>query len=131
MSLAANQIRLVLRGSVPSKKNALRRRSSSSKGVGYHYDETVKAQMDALVTQARIQWGARRETANPRILITFFVANRRQDRDGMFTTILDALVKARVLHDDNQQWCNGPVTIYPSVVVDPREVRTEILVEAQ
>lgn len=128
---APNQTLLILRGSCPSKKDGLRPRARGSKGKGYHYDGSVTEQIKALETQARIQWGPRPAVdSDVRMEFRFFVTARRKDRDALYTTTLDLLVKARVLHNDNPVWCNGYHGQHPVVVVDhPRDERVEILIE--
>ena len=39
--------------------------------------------------------------------------NQALDIDGVFTTILDICVKAKILVDDNIRNCNGPKLLYP------------------
>ncbi len=116
------KIRLVLWGAVPSKKNM-----RSLKSKGRYYDQKTKAELKALETYARIQWGPRRAADNPRMEFHFFVKARRKDRDGMYTTILDCLVKARVLHNDSVRWCNGAHVLHPVIVA--QDERVEVLIE--
>ena len=107
--------RLVLKGPVPSKKN--------DRSIGYRrgkltmfIDKDQQAALDALVWQAKAQWKGMARLVHPDISIRFHVSNRRQDRDNMATTLLDVLVKAGVLANDNIAQCNGRITIEPAVL---------------
>ena len=45
-----------------------------------------------------------------------FVMHQRADRDNMLNAVMDALVRSRVLVNDNIKRCNGWVTMAPAVV---------------
>jgi hypothetical protein len=47
----------------------------------------------------------------------------------MYTTLLDILVKARVLHDDNAKWNNGMHVLYPMVLMVGGDEWVEISIE--
>ena len=94
---------------IPTKKNKLR--PSGSKRL--HYDRTLKDQLRSLETLARVQWGARQPILHPDLHFHIEAA-MIQDRDGMVTTLLDALVKARVIPDDRIGICNGINVVYPA-----------------
>lgn len=80
------------------------------------YDEQTAGELLALETYARIRWGPRPPLTHPDISVTFYCVNAAQDRDGMLTTVLDVLVKARVLTDDNMRHCNGAIVLRPAVI---------------
>jgi Holliday junction resolvase RusA-like endonuclease len=84
-------------GHVPSKKNA--KHAWRGRVV---MDPKIRAAVTALSWQAREQWQAKRPIEFcSTIRFHFRVANRRGDLDGKVTTILDVLVEAGVLKDDN------------------------------
>ncbi len=123
-------MKLILRGAIPSKKNKLRPRNRRYGGRAHMYDQETKAQIDALTTYARIQWGPRSPLVHPSWSFQFFVANAAKDQDGMLTCILDCLKQARVIVDDSITQCNGRLILESAVVVtDPREERVEITIE--
>jgi Holliday junction resolvase RusA-like endonuclease len=95
-------MRIILEGPIPSKKNMLRR----SKNGGMFRNAEVSAKIDALTMQAAIQWGERGPLIRPSIQVLFRVIDKRSDIDNKMTTVLDCLVKAGVLENDNIK--NGP-----------------------
>jgi len=121
------RVLIMLYGPVPAKKNKLRPRSRGSKGRAHMYDEKTAGAIEALATQARIQWGPRRAIAHPELYFRFEVANSAADKDGMLTTVLDCLKTAGVLHDDSIRWCNGVHVNYPAEIVLPDRVGCQIL----
>lgn len=119
-------ITLILRGELPNKKDRLMPRAG--KGKGMMYDREVKALMDALVTQARIQWGPRKTLPKfAEMVFRMSLKHARRDRDGIYATVLDALVTARVLENDTVKTCNGRHIIEPAMI-DEGEERIEVLI---
>ncbi len=103
--------RLEFPAPIPSKKNKLRPRA----GGGQVYDKETKAAIDALGMHARIQWGARIPVSHPSIGFELEYVDHLQDRDGIYTTLLDALKKGGVIVDDSIKHFNGLVVKYPAV----------------
>jgi len=104
-----------LHGPFPTKKNRLRPRIGGRRGQ--MYDPAVKEFIDRLAMEARGEWGSRRELVHPKVEIQFFISNPAKDRDGLWTTVLDALKRARVIFDDSIRWYNGPELKHPAVIV--------------
>jgi Holliday junction resolvase RusA-like endonuclease len=122
--MAPEEVTLRLIGDLPCKKNRIR----AGPGGG-HYPKAVKATLVNLELQARVQWGARPPWLHPDFEIRMFVFNTKKDRDGIFTTVLDVLKKARVIEDDSIDLCNGLRTEHPATPVRTiREERIEITV---
>lgn len=96
---------LTFRTAIPSKKNALVPRRG--RGTGKVYRPEVKAAMQQLEAQAALQWGRRRPLEHPDVEYWLSCHNEAQDRDGMETTLLDALKKAGVITDDSVRFFNG------------------------
>jgi Holliday junction resolvase RusA-like endonuclease len=89
---------LVIHGSVPTKKNNLRR----SKNGGMFIDRKVSDAITPLLLQAQSIWGGKPPLNRvSSIRAVFYVGSRRSDLDGAFTTLQDVLVKAGVLKNDN------------------------------
>lgn len=109
---------LTLHGPVPSKKNLLRVR----RGGGLYRDGSVYAAIEALTTQAGMQWGHRTALEHPKMSVRFFVRSRRSDRDNRLTTILDCLQLAGVIQQDNIAHFNGEVTILPAILSKEKEM---------
>ncbi len=103
--------RLRLVGPVPSKKNAWGIRAGGRIGIT---DRSVQASIDALILQARIQWGPRNPLEHPTLDFCFHVTSGSQDRDNQMTTLMDVLTKAGVLMDDNTARCNSRIVLHPS-----------------
>jgi hypothetical protein len=103
---------LEFRSAVPTKKNKLR---PSGRGQRLHYDKELRAQLDDLALQAKVQWGSRPPAVHPEIHMIVVTPDASQDRDGVWTTIQDVLVKARVLPDDSIREFNGKIAIEPAV----------------
>jgi Holliday junction resolvase RusA-like endonuclease len=108
--LAPKVIRLTLKGPVPCKKNLWKRGPH-----GQYIDKAVKAQIDALIIQAKQQW-RRIPLTDPDMDVEFFVLDRRSDRDNKLGCILDVLQSAGVLKNDNVANFNGTLVIHPAVV---------------
>lgn len=88
---------LTIRGSVPNKKDLLRRKWD---GPGLKYDRQTKAAINGIVLQLRAQWkGPPLECAQ--VIVKLFRKSARFDPDGQKATILDALKQAGVIVDDN------------------------------
>lgn len=115
-------VTLVLYGHCPSKKNCWRR----SEGGGMFIPEEEKSQINILTTQALLQWGRRDPVEHPDVTVKFFVAAKRQDEDGMWTTVLDCLQKAGVLVNDNLAKFNGRKVHEPAEFVSEQKERVEI-----
>jgi Holliday junction resolvase RusA-like endonuclease len=89
---------LVIEGPVPTKKNNLRR----SKNGGMFIDRRSADAIAPLLMQAKAKWAGKATLDRvSSIRAAFYVKTRRQDLDGMYTTLQDVLVKAGVLRNDN------------------------------
>ena len=116
--------RLVLYGHCPSKKNMWERREAGRMVL----PKEVKEQIDTLTTQALFGWKYPGPVESPDITVRFFVAAKRQDQDGMYTTILDCLQAAGVLVNDNIAHNNGRKILEPCEFVDASDERGEIII---
>lgn len=115
-------VTLTLHGHCPSKKNEWERG-----GAGKMFlSEEVTEQIGVLITQAMYHWRLPLPVEHPELTVTFFVAAKRQDRDGMFVTILDVLQKAGVLVNDNIKRNNARNVLEPCEFVSESEERVEI-----
>jgi hypothetical protein len=86
-----------LQGSIPSKKNLLRR----SKNGGMFRDAKVAKQINDLTIQAKAQWMGREPLHQPKTSAMFIILDERADPDNRWTTILDCMVQAGILINDN------------------------------
>lgn len=121
-------VTLKLYGHCPSKKNLWERG-----GTGKMFlPESVVEQISTLSMQAFHGWsaaGMRLPVEHPELTVTFYVAAKRQDRDGMYVTVLDILQKVGVLVNDNIAKNNGANFLPPCEFVDsPSDERVEIRV---
>lgn len=89
------RVKLQIEADIPSKKNKLRPGKT-----GYHYDKETKAQIEAIVTQLSIQWGPRPACSPSRVEVRIAVFNTAKDRDGIWTTLIDAMKRSGIIHDD-------------------------------
>jgi Holliday junction resolvase RusA-like endonuclease len=90
----------------PSKKNLMRPSGAGGKTL-LVYKKNCKAQIAAVVSILELQWSLSHPVEHPTIIWSLHMADA-QDRDGVITTLLDALVKAKVLRDDAVRVNNGP-----------------------
>lgn len=92
-------IELVLTGSVPSKKN---QRINTKAGKSFP-SKAYSDWQDTAITDVKRQTRARLiKTASIEVII-YFATLGKADVDNRLTSILDMLVEALVLHDDNWQ----------------------------
>jgi Holliday junction resolvase RusA-like endonuclease len=124
-SLIPVNVRMVLRGPCPAKKNLWKTARNGRRFL----DDTVRAQIDSLTIQARSQWN-RAPVESPELRITFYVAAARKDQDGIYTTVLDCLQEAGVLINDNIRRNNGRKVLEPCQFVSAGKERVEIEVTA-
>lgn len=113
---------LILYGHCPSKKNMWERRQAGRMVL----PKEVKEQIAAITTQAMFQWKYPGPVEHPEIAMTFFVSAKRQDQDGMYTTILDCLQSAGVLVNDNIAHNNGRKVLEPCEIVGVNDERVVI-----
>ena len=115
-------VTLTLHGHCPSKKNDWERG-----GAGKMFlPAEVTAQIDTLITQALFHWRIGAPIEHPELTVTFYVVAQRQDRDGMFVTILDVLQKAGVIVNDNIKKNNARTILEPCIFVADGEEKVEI-----
>jgi hypothetical protein len=115
--VSTDPVRIHIPVLIPSKKNMLKPRAPGSRGRAYHYDTETSALLDATIAWLRKAWAPRLPVESPLVQVHYFVLHRRQDRDGIWTTVLDCCKKAGVIHDDNIRWFNGYVIHHPAVLV--------------
>lgn len=112
---------LELQGPIPAKKQNWRPGKGGQVVFygGKRADGTrqdVRAEYIALVTQARLLWGSRRACIHPALRVQLCVTWRGADRDNKLSTVLDVLVEAGVLKNDNIANCNGLLELLPACV---------------
>jgi hypothetical protein len=117
-------VNLTIPMAVPAKKNFMR-----SPGAGATtrlvYQRGIKAQMEAIVQVLQLQWSG--EPVRHPICIWRIDAPNQQDRDGIITTLLDAMKRARILVDDNIANCNGLwMTIPARNPTDPKNPNHQV-----
>ncbi len=117
-------VTLVLHGHCPSKKNDWQRGGSGKMFL----PEEVTEQINVLITQAMYHWRIGAPIEHPELTVTFYVAAKRQDQDGMYVTILDVLQKAGVLLNDNIKSNNGWKYLPPCEFVSESEERVQVRV---
>lgn len=109
---------LSINGPIPAKKNRWHR----SKSGGMYFDQGgITAQIAAITWQLKAQW----QTApaeNPRIDIKFRCKDKRGDIDNKLSTLLDCMVHAGVIKNDNLKNLSGPITITGEVGEEGAEV---------
>ena len=121
---------VTLRADFPAKKN----RIVARRGSRGHYAGDVGKTITNIVGQLRAAWrtparGPLPRVESPDFEIRLWVFNPAKDRDGIWTTVLDAMVKAGVLVDDSTRWCNGREVQQPAIIVqDIRDERIEIAI---
>jgi hypothetical protein len=107
---------ITLWGQLVSKKNMYTPIKTES-GVIFIKNSQLQAKINALACQIPADMrGLKLE--NPDILVRMTVAHQQGDQDGAYTTLLDILVDAGVLWNDNIKRCNGRKILEPCVVSD-------------
>lgn len=116
-------------GKVPSKKNKWRRRAQGGIGV----DRDTQMRIDELTAEAYLAWHRTirfgdwpSPLEHPGMVWRFGISNFGQDQDNIVTTLLDCLVKAGVLKDDNFAHCNGKKELEPAVRVPKGDEWVEV-----
>mgnify|MGYP003931958583 CR=1 FL=1 len=90
---------------------------------GVFKSSKLQAELDALALQVPPEM-AGMELVSPDIDVHLECPTSRPDRDNILTTILDVLVRMRVLKDDSIAHCNGRIVLHP--VVKSEEWRTTV-----
>jgi hypothetical protein len=110
------QIEITFHGQVISKKN-LYMPTIAGGTVIFIKNSALQAKLDTLACQIP---GDYRDIKleNPDIRVEMTVAHIRGDQDGAYTTLLDLLVDAGVLYNDNIARCNGRKILEPCVISD-------------
>jgi Holliday junction resolvase RusA-like endonuclease len=120
-------ITIVFIGAVPAKKNKYRPRFGGS-GKRFFKDTNLDAALKALDAQIPANYrGLKLE--HPEIEWYFQVPAGKTDRDNKITTILDILVAAGVLYDDNIRRCNGKWTVNEAEIVKDQEETTIVVIK--
>src|SRR5207249_3091312 len=109
-----DQIEILLRGKVPSKKNAYTPRRDRP---GMFKSSKLQTELNRLAVQVP-GYCRDLQLENPTLEFFFTYVKANSDRDGAVTTCMDILVSMGVLVNDNTKRCNGLITIHPSVKGD-------------
>lgn len=109
---------IVLEANIVSKKNAYQ---SAKNGRRFKPKSVVDTEKDAISQIPADLWGI--EMMHPHMVFWFNLPSKSfaADRDGIATTILDYLVRTKVLKDDNCRNCNGVVIFMPAVKSDSKK----------
>lgn len=113
MAVLTEPLVLELYGEIPSKKNSYKKRSG--RGRGMFKDRDLQSKLDYLTLQIPAE-ARGLELVHPDMRIQFIVPDRRRDRDNLVTALLDVLVVAGVLKNDNIASFNGRLVIEPAEV---------------
>lgn len=113
MAVLSEPLVLELYGPIPSKKNSYKKRSG--RGRGMFKDRDLQSKLDYLTLQIPAE-ARGLELVHPDVTIQFTVPDRGRDRDNMVTSLLDVLVLAGVLKNDNIASFNGRLVIEPAEV---------------
>ena len=108
---------------VISKKNAY---ASGRGGRRFKPARVVDAENDALLQIPVEYFGL--ELVHPAVEFKAYLPKKSwaMDRDGAWTTVLDYLVKAGVLKDDNVRCFNSPVYLHPVTESTEKKFRIRI-----
>jgi len=98
-------MKLTITGPIPSKKNRLHPRKDRK---GYFNPDHDRLQ--DIVYQILMQVGNIEPLNQPSLMVHFKCSNGRGDLDGKLTTLLDCMVRAGILVNDNLTHLPGPVT---------------------
>jgi Holliday junction resolvase RusA-like endonuclease len=114
---------ITITADVISKKNAY---ASGRGGRRFKPKKVVDAENDALLQIPSEYFGL--ELVHPAVEFKAYLPKKSwaMDRDGAWTTVLDYLVKARVLKDDNVRCFNAPVYLHPVTESTEKKFRIRI-----
>ena len=95
---------LTIKGNVPSQKN--RKIISRNPATGRPFLRSapaVKVWQDSALQQLATQWNGYKVTGYPisLVVVVYFDNLRRHDLDNALSSVMDALVAAEVIEDDN------------------------------
>jgi hypothetical protein len=80
-------------------------------------DEGLQTELDRLAVQIPAECRDL-NLLHPDLDVTFWVLDRRSDRDNMLTTLLDLLKDYGVIRNDSIAQCNGTVILRPAIICD-------------
>lgn len=109
-----------LYGITKSKKNAYTPRKG-----GMFKNKELADELDELEKQVP---GDVRDLCleHPDMIFLFSSRSSRRDRDGLLASVLDVLVRCKVIVDDSIAHCNGFMTIVPAILQDEDSVVVSI-----
>lgn len=105
-------VMLEFTGRIPTKKNGFRAAGGADRKNNVVYKDGIREEMAAIQKAIALQWSGG-AVLHP-VLIWDLDIHEAADRDGAHTTVLDCMVKAGVLVDDNVRNCNGLEIIRPA-----------------
>lgn len=121
-----DEITIVFVGFVPAKKN---RYSPTMRGGKMRFFKNDKLDAALKVLDSQIPDYCRGlQLEHPEMEWSFQVPDAKADRDNKITTLLDVLVDAGVLRDDNIKRCNGKWTVNEAEIVKGQEETTIVTI---
>ena len=123
-------MKLVINGNTPSQKNG--KEIAINRKTGQRFvrsNDRVKAWQESAVQQLMLQFHGYKVTGYPidLNLVFYFGDNRRHDLDNAAAGVMDALVKAFILEEDNVNYVSCLVLQYGGV--DKTNPRCEIFLD--
>lgn len=113
-------------GKVPSIKNRKQIVRNRKTGVSFiKSDKASEAQLNAMIAAFQTQWPDE-PVEHPDMTVRFYVTAQRADRDNMLNAVMDALVRAGVLVNDNIKRCNGRLVVESAEVGDREGVEVDL-----
>lgn len=97
-------------GNIPSKKNTYK-----AGGGRIYIPDEVKQKINGLTWQISRQWKGKPKLRHPNMVFRLFGGRSNQDRDNQVQTILDCMVKAGVLVNDDIGNSNGWMVTAPAM----------------
>lgn len=123
-------MKLVINGNVPSQKNGKEIAINRSTGQRFiRSNDRVKAWQETAVQELSLQFHGYRITDYPisLSLVFYFDNKRRHDLDNAAAGVMDALVKAGIIEDDNVNYVECITLQYGGV--DKISPRAEVYID--
>ena len=118
-------LEIVIQADVQTKKNNYGQTKSGKRYKPTHIVETEKLALQQIPAE---YFGMDLKHPGVEVFMEMPKKSWAMDQDGAWTTVLDYLVKAGVVHDDNIRSFNGPKYLHPVVEAERKKITITLMV---